>query len=123
MGVYEMKWNTQVALAAPFRSLVLLSLLAVWQLGCGDSRVLPAGGRSAVANISVSPASAAAGSPDVTLAVTAMQPFSFTSADHKFNRVVWTTNGSDTALATTFLGRSQLTALVPAALLADPLQA
>src|SRR5882724_5826823 len=103
-----MSGNTQVALAVPFRSLLLVSLLAVWQLGCGDSRVPPAGARSLVANISVSPAGAVAGSPDLTLIVTATQQFSFTSAAHKFNRVVWTANGADTALATTFFASSQL---------------
>jgi hypothetical protein len=112
---------TQVGLAATFRSFLLVSLL--WQLGCGDSRVAPAGGRSPAANISVAPASAAAGSPDVTLIVTATQQFSFTGADHKSNQVVWTANDSDTALATTFLGSSRLTAVVPAPLLANPLQA
>jgi hypothetical protein len=113
--------NRKVALAGPFR--ILVSLLAVWQLGCGDSRVPPAGGRSPAANISVSPASAAVGSPDLTLTVTATQQFSFTSAGHKSNRVVWTANGTDTALATTFVSSSQLTAVVPASLLANPLQA
>jgi len=119
-----MSGNTPIELAAPFRSLLLVSLLAVWQFGCGDSRVPPAaGGRSPAANISVSPTSAVEGSPDLTLIVNATQQFSFTSAGHKFNRVVWTANGTDTALATTFLGSSQLTAVVPAPLLANPLQA
>ena len=120
-----MSGNTPIELAAPFRSLLLVSLLAVWQLGCGgDSRVPPAAGDgSPAANISVSPVSAAAGSPDLTLIVNATQQFSFTSAAHKFNRVVWTAAGSDTALATNFVGSSQLTVVVPAPLLANPLQA
>jgi hypothetical protein len=63
------------------------------------------------------------GSPDLTLTVTATQHFLFTSADHKFNQVVWTANSTDTALATTFVSSSQLMAVVPAPLLDNPLQA
>src|ERR1700739_1087969 len=104
----------------PFRNLLLVSLLAVWQLGCGDSRVPPAGDNPPLANISVSPATAAVGSPDLTLTVTATRHFLFTSADHKFNQVVWTANSTDTALATTFVSSSRLTAVVPAPLLENP---
>ena len=52
--------NRQVALAM-FRSLLVVSLLVLWQLGCGSSPVPPAGGGSRAANISLSPASAAVG--------------------------------------------------------------
>ena len=117
-----MRGNRQVALAM-FRSLLVVSLLLLWQLGCGSSPVPPAGGGSRAANISLSPASAAVGSPDLRVIITATQQFSFTGADHKFNRVVWTTNGTDTALETTFVNSSQLTAVVPASLLANTLQA
>jgi len=71
----------------------------------------------------LSPSTAIDGSPDLTLTVIARQPFSFTSAVHKFNQVVWTADGTDTVLATTFVGNSELTAVVPAPLLANPLQA
>src|SRR4029077_6740947 len=114
-----MRGNRQVALAM-FRSLLVVSLLVLWQLGCGSppvppagagSPVPPAGGGSRAANISLSPASADVGRPDLRGIVTATQQFSFTSADHKFNRVVWTANGTDTALETTFVNSSQLTAV------------
>jgi hypothetical protein len=117
-----MSGNRQVAIATS-RSLLIVSLLTLWQLGCGGSPLRPAGGGSPAANISLSPASAAVGSSDLALIVTATQPFSFTSADHKFNQVVWTANGTDTALETTFVNSSQLTAIVPASLFASPLQA
>ena len=117
-----MSRDRQVALAT-FRNLLVVSLLTLWQLGCGGSPVRPAGGGSSAANISLSPASAAVGSSDLALIVTATQQFSFTSADHKFNQVVWMANGTDTALTTTFLSSSRLTAVVPATLLTNPLQA
>jgi hypothetical protein len=102
--------------------IALLTATVVALLGCGgSSSSLPPG--PSLANISISPTSAAVGSPDLAVIVTATQQFSFISADHKFNRLVWTANGTDTALATTFVSSSQLTAVVPAPLLANPLQA
>jgi hypothetical protein len=117
-----MNGNKQVGLVRHFRSLLLVCLLA-WQLGCGDSRISPAANRPPASNISLSPATAPLGSPDLTLTISATQQFSFTSAGHKSNRVVWTADGIDTSLTSAFLGVSQLTALVPAHLLASPVQA
>ena len=112
-----------VTVVTAFRSLLSVSLLAVCQLGCGNSHVPPAGGRPPAPNISLFPASAAAGGADLTLTITATQQFPFTSADNKVNRVIWTASGTDTALETAFVSSSQLTALVPGPLLITPLQA
>jgi hypothetical protein len=73
-------------------------------------------------SISISPTSAVAGSPDLTLTVTA-SGFAFTSDPHKFNRAVWSATGSETSLATTFVNSGELAAVVPAALLSNPVTA
>jgi hypothetical protein len=64
--------------------------------------------------LTISPTSAPAGSPDLTMILTGQ---SFTSAAHKFNRVVWFENGTATNLSITFVSSTQLTAVVPAGLL------
>src|SRR5207302_845412 len=68
-------------------------------------------------NIAISPVSAMAGSSDLVLTVTGSN---FLSATHNKSVVVWSANGSDTFLATTFVSSTQLTAVIPAALLANP---
>jgi trimeric autotransporter adhesin len=106
------------------KSILVGGVLGLWQLGCGGGspRVGPPPPVSQ-ANISISPANAIPGSPDLTLTITGSQAFSFTSAAHKFSEVVWFANASDTRLATTFVSGSQLTAIVPATLLVSPVQA
>jgi trimeric autotransporter adhesin len=105
----------------------LLALGLSFALGCGSSYPKGAANSpspsSPAANISISPAAAVMGSPDLTLTVAATQQFPFTSADDKVNRVIWTASGTDTALETTFVSSSQLTALVPGPLLINLLQA
>ena len=71
-------------------------------------------------SISISPAIAGAGSPDLTLTVTALGAVSFFGSPHKKSDVVWSVNGSDTLLATTFVSSTELTAVIPADLLASP---
>jgi len=73
-------------------------------------------------SISISPTTAVAGSADLTLAITA-SGFAFTSDPHKFNRAVWSASGRTTSLSTTFVDGAQLTAVVPAALLSNPVTA
>jgi len=64
-----------------------------------------------------------AGSPDLTLAIMGSQTFSFTSAAHKVNKVVWLANGTETPLSATFVSSSQLSAFLPATLLTDAVTA
>lgn len=105
------------------RSLLVVSLLALLQLRCGSLPMALSGNHPPAANISISPGTGAMGSPGLTLDITATQKFPFSNTDHKVNRVVWTANGADTALETTLVSSSQLTALVPASLMTNPLQA
>ena len=69
---------------------------------------------------SISPMSAVAGSPDITLTVMGS---AFVNQKHNDSRVVWSVNGSDTFLATTFVSSTELTAVIPATLLANPVVA
>ena len=66
---------------------------------------------------SISPMMALAGSPDLMLTVTGSN---FVDDTHNKSEVVWLVNGGYTALTTTFVSSSQLTAVIPAALLASP---
>jgi hypothetical protein len=68
----------------------------------------------------ISPTSAAAGSPDLTLVVTGSN---FDDAGVIRTRVVWTANGVVTPLVRTIASSTQLTAAVPAALLSNPVTA
>lgn len=103
--------------------LAMVLSFVLWQFGCGDGLVKPsrpgASGTSAApsANISISPGSAAVGSPDLTLTIQASNNFTFFNG-HWQSRVLWSQNGVDTQLLSNFVSDSQLTATVPAALLA-----
>lgn len=66
--------------------------------------------------IIISPRTAAAGSPDLILNITA-GTFTFSDGHHKFNQAVWYADGQRTVLNTTFVSTTQLVATVPAALL------
>jgi hypothetical protein len=72
--------------------------------------------------ISVSPASALPGSPDLTLTITESDG-QFDNAPHNLSRAVWSANGTDNVLTTTFVSNSMLTAVVPAALLTNQVEA
>lgn len=103
-----------------------VGFLIVWQFACGGGtfRQSPKPGSSGTpsANISISPASATAGSPDVTLTISALNNFAFHNGIWHSN-VLWSQGGVDTPLLATFVSNSQLTALVPAALIVDPVTA
>ena len=111
-----------------FAGVLILVSMIVAQLGCGGSPAsgLPSSGSPVppppAPNISLSPPSAVAGSPDLTLTITGSH-FAFTSVSHEFNQVVWSANGSDTSLATTFVSSTQVAAVIPAALLTSAIQA
>lgn len=69
---------------------------------------------------SISPASAIAGSPDLTVTITGQN---FATAGPKFfNQAVWSVNGTQTMLAAGN-GQTQITAIIPAALLKNPVVA
>jgi hypothetical protein len=63
-----------------------------------------------------------AGSPDLTLTITASNG-QFDNAAHDLSEAVWLVNGSDNILTTTFVSSTILTAVVPAALLSNPVKA
>src|SRR5271167_181684 len=69
---------------------------------------------------SLSPSSAATGSPDLILTISGSN---FDGAGFIRSRAVWTLNGSLTELSTTFVSSNQLTAVVPATLMSIPLTA
>ncbi len=104
--------------------IAIITLLIVFLIaasGCGGgapgSTPLPAGG----ASITTSPTSAAAGSFDLVLTITGSH---FAGDRRNFSQVVWTPNGiDDTLLPTTFVSDSQLKAVIPAALLTQPVMA
>ena len=104
-------------------SWVAIVSLVFWQSGCGDGTIKPSTPRTPAANISISPGSAMVGSPDLILTVSGSKDFTFSSAAHKFSKVVWSQGGIDTSLLTTFVSSSQLTAILPAPLLANAVTA
>jgi hypothetical protein len=104
-------------------TILLGSLVLVLELGCGSSAPRSATFRTASDNISVVPSSAVTGSPDSTITIMGSQQFAFTNAAHKVDVAVWSANGSDTPLATTFVSGSRLSAIVPATLLVSPVEA
>jgi hypothetical protein len=65
---------------------------------------------------SISPTSAVAGSPDLTLILAGS---GFRGKPHNRSTVEWSTKNSVTELATTFVDSTRITAIVPAALLRD----
>jgi hypothetical protein len=101
-------------------SWIAVGFLIIWQFACGGGtlRQTKASGTPS-ANISISPASATVGSPDLIVTVLASKNFVFLNGPH-LNKVVWSQDSIDTPLLTTFVNSSQLTAIVPAALLAGP---
>ena len=108
-----------------FSALAVASLV-FWQSACGGGKLTqpptpgtPGTPGTPSGNISISPASAVVGSPDLTLTIAGSNTFTF--AHHC--TVVWSQGDIDTQLSTTFVSSSQLTGIVPAALLASPVTA
>jgi hypothetical protein len=97
-----------------------LSVLLIGLAGCGSSSTSKSGSTPGSFSISISPTSAAAGSPDLTLVITGSN---FDGAGVIRSRAVWIVNGITSPLSTTFVSDKQLTAVVPAALLASPVEA
>ena len=83
-------------------------------IGLGDCSTPGSSTTPGSNSISISPASAAVGSSDLTLTI---RGSNFAGAPHNFSQAVWSVNGINTLLATTFDSRTQLAAVIPAALL------
>ena len=107
------------------KSLLVVGLLVALQLGCGGSPhgVVKNPPSNAKANISISPTYATPGSADLTITITASNTFSLGGGGTWINKVVWSANGIETELSTTLISSSQLTAIIPAALLTSAVQA
>jgi hypothetical protein len=97
-------------------------ILALGLTGCGggsSAQVQPP--PPAVPTISaITPPTAVVGSADLKVTLTGSN---FAGAPHNFSQAAWVANGSATLLTTTFVSSTQLAAVVPAALLADPITA
>ena len=105
---------------------VAVGFLVIWQFACSGTLTQSSKSNSVgtpTANISISPGSAMVGSPDLILAISGSKNFTFFSATHKSSQVVWSQGGVETSLLTTFVSSSQLTAILPAALLASAVTA
>src|SRR5215471_963675 len=103
--------------------LLMVALLAA--SGCGGSSTgqrppstptpSPTASVGSVVIKSISPPSAVAGSPDLTLTITGSNFANFFTG-HKFAQALW----SGTVLATTFVNDTELTAVIPAPLMSAP---
>jgi hypothetical protein len=98
----------------------------ICQFACGGQTIMraPKSGSSGTpsANISLSPGNTTVGSPDLTVTIQALNNFTFYGG-HWHSAVHWSQGGVDTPLLTTFVSSSQLTAIVPAPLLASAVTA
>jgi len=109
-------------------SWVVVGFLVIWQFACGDGTLkqqtpgTPGTPGTPPANISISPGSAMVGSPDLVLTISALNNFTFHNGILHSN-VLWSQGGMETPLVPNFVNSSQLTALVPAALMVNPVTA
>ncbi|HTI36585.1 MAG TPA: IPT/TIG domain-containing protein [Vicinamibacterales bacterium] len=71
----------------------------------------------------ISPSSAAAGSPALTIRITGTNFIGPPGINHKISTAIWSTNGTDTYLETMFVSATELTAVIPATLLHDAMTA
>jgi hypothetical protein len=96
-------------------------ILALGLTGCGGGSSAQVQQPPPAPTISrITPPSAVVGSADLKLTLTGSN---FLGATHNFSQVAWVANGSSTLLNTTFVSTTQLTVVVPAALLTDALTA
>ena len=106
-------------------SWITLGFLVVWQFGCGGGPLTQSSKSNSSgtpsANISISPGSAAVGSPDLSLTVSGSKTFTFVDEGVHYSSVVWVQSGVRTPLLTSFVNSSRLTAILPSALLTNAL--
>ena len=102
------------------RNMALLTALGVAAWSCGDSGapLTPTSPAPPLMSktISVSPGYAFAASPDITVTITGS---GFDGSLHRHSEAVWSVNGENTLLTTTFISDTLLTAVVTADLLRD----
>src|ERR1051325_1359909 len=115
-------------------TIALLTLVAIWEMGCGSpaSRSIPptqstngsgttAAAAAAPVITSISPATVAEGSGDVTLTINGSK---FENEFLHQSVAFWTTDSNlhdhGFMLLTTFVSSTQLTAVIPGALLQNP---
>nr|UXE44502.1 hypothetical protein Hi04_10k_c2476_00016 [uncultured bacterium] len=114
---FELRWSTSPVIIH-LTIIILMGPLVMTISGCGGgSSAQSPPPPSGVAISSISPTTAATGSPDLTLTV---KGSNFPNVANNISQVAWSANGSVTHLTTTFVNRTQLMAIVPAALLANP---
>jgi hypothetical protein len=90
-------------------------ILSVYLAGCNSGyKSKPV----SAAYISISATGAIAGSPDFTLTITGSN-----GQFYNFSHAVWFVNGTSDVLPTTFVSNTMLTAVIPAALLSNPVTA
>lgn len=97
-------------------TVVLLMALSGSAVACGDDSAGPTLPTAGLRIDSISPASVAAGSPDLTLIVMGS---GFRGGNFLGSRAVWSVKDSVTNLATTFVSSTELSVVVPATLLSD----
>jgi hypothetical protein len=111
-----------------FRTAATGLLIALVSSGCGTSAQYaqthppPAGSSEKPSIVSISPTSATVGSPDLTLTITGSNLIP-TPGHGPGPQAVWVANSIHTKLATTVISNSQLTAVIPTALLESPVTA
>src|SRR5262249_56559427 len=107
-------------------SWIAVGCLIIWQFACGGGppKQSPNSGSLGTpsANLSISPGNATVGSPDLTITISGLNNFTFHNGVWQ-SSVHWSQGGVDTPLLTSFVSSSQLTAIVPAALLASAVTA
>jgi len=101
-------------------ALFLFVALSFLLLSCGSSEMNSPNNPGSTDTITIFPATAPAGSSDLTLTVLGSN---FHGAPHDYSQVVWSESGSNTRLATTFVSATKLTAVIPSALLANSIAA
>jgi len=111
-------------------SWIAVGFLIIWQFACGGGGTpkqpptpgTPGTPGTPLANISISPDTAMVSSPDLTLTISALNNFTFHNGIWHSN-VLWLQGGVDTPLVASFVSSSRLIALVPAALMVNPVTA
>ena len=101
-------------------AIVIALVMAVSGCGGGSStQVQPPPPTVPTINL-ITPGAVGAGSADLKITLTGSN---FLGQSHNFSQAAWSVNGIITLLATTFVSSSQLTAVVPGALLTNPVNA
>jgi hypothetical protein len=103
--------------------IALFIVMVLAESGCGGGTTYQpghggggGGGGGPFSIRSISPTSAAVGSPDLTLTVTGS---GFSNDPYNDTQVIWEADGIQTYLVTTFVNSTTLTAVIPAALLSN----